>query len=61
MLSSLYLLPPALQANLLYTWQMPWLSTMGFTAGLYFDSLSALFALLILGVGLGRSAQGDDS
>lgn len=42
---------PALQANLLYTWQMPWLSTVGFNAGLYFDSLSALFALLITFIG----------
>ncbi len=42
---------PALRANLLYTWQVPWLSSMGFNFGLYFDSLSALFALLITFIG----------
>ena len=42
---------PDLQANLVYTWQTGWLSSVGFNASLYFDSLSALFALLITFIG----------
>jgi len=42
---------PALQANLVYTWQLYWLPAAGLTAGLYVDSLSALFALLITFIG----------
>jgi len=42
---------PDLQANLVYTWQTRWLSSIGFKASLYFDSLSALFALLITFIG----------
>ncbi|MGD9045688.1 MAG: proton-conducting transporter membrane subunit, partial [Desulfobacterales bacterium] len=42
---------PDLQANLVYTWQTGWLSSVGFKASLYFDSLSALFALLITFIG----------
>ena len=42
---------PSLQANLVYTWQMEWLPSVGLTVGLYFDSLSALFSLLITFIG----------
>ena len=42
---------PDLQANLLYTWQTGWLSSIGFNVSFYFDSLSALFALLITFIG----------
>jgi len=40
-----------LQANLVYTWQVRWLPSIDLNAGLYFDSLSALFALLITFIG----------
>ena len=42
---------PDLQANLLFTWQIQWLPSIGLNASLYFDSLSALFALLITFIG----------
>jgi len=42
---------PDLQANLVFTWQMQWLPSIGLNASLYFDSLSALFALLITFIG----------
>jgi len=42
---------PALQANLVYTWQLNWLPSAELTAGLYVDSLSTLFALLITLIG----------
>jgi len=42
---------PGLQANQIYTWEITWLPSAGFTAGLYLDSLSALFALLITLIG----------
>ena len=42
---------PGLQANLVYTWQAQWLRTSGLTSSLYFDSLSALFSLLITFIG----------
>lgn len=42
---------PSFQANLVYTWQVNWLPAAGLTAGLYLDSLSALFALLITFIG----------
>jgi len=41
-----------LQANLVYTWQVRWLPSINLNAGLYFDSLSALFALLITFIGI---------
>lgn len=42
---------PDLQANLVFTWNIQWLPSMGLNAGLYFDSLSCLFALLITLIG----------
>lgn len=42
---------PWLEANLVVTWQLEWLPALGLRAGLYFDSLSALFALLITFIG----------
>lgn len=42
---------PDLQANLVFTWNMQWLPSTGLNAGLYFDSLSCLFALLITLIG----------
>lgn len=35
----------------LLTWSAPWLPSLDITVGLYFDGLSALFALLITGIG----------
>ncbi len=42
---------PDLQANLTFTWKIQWLPTMGLNAGIYLDSLSCLFALLITLIG----------
>jgi len=42
---------PDLQANLAFTWQVAWIPSLGLNAGLYYDSLSALFALLITFIG----------
>ncbi len=42
---------PDLQAGMVLTWQVQWLPTVGLTASLYFDSLAALFALLITFIG----------
>ena len=39
------------QANLVFTAQINWLPSMGFSAGFYLDSLSGLFALLITAIG----------
>ena len=42
---------PDLQANLVFTWKIRWLPSMGFDATFYIDSLSCLFALLITFIG----------
>ena len=42
---------PDLQANLVFTWKIRWLPSMGFDAAFYIDSLSCLFALLITFIG----------
>jgi multicomponent K+:H+ antiporter subunit A len=42
---------PDLQANLIFTWKIRWLPSMGFDAAFYLDSLSCLFALLITFIG----------
>jgi multicomponent K+:H+ antiporter subunit A len=42
---------PDLQANLAFTWQTGWLSSIGFNVSFYLDSLSAIFALLITSIG----------
>ncbi len=42
---------PALQANLMYTWEIAWIPSLGLRACLYVDSLSTLFALLITFIG----------
>ena len=43
---------PDLQANLAFTWQVAWMPSLGLNVGLYYDSLSALFALLITFIGI---------
>ncbi|MBW2392499.1 MAG: Na(+)/H(+) antiporter subunit A, partial [Deltaproteobacteria bacterium] len=40
-----------LQANLVLSWKVAWLPSIGLTAGLYLDSLSGLFGLLITLIG----------
>jgi multicomponent K+:H+ antiporter subunit A len=58
---------PDLQANLVFSSQIYWLPSMGFSAGIYFDSLSGLFALLITFIGTlvviyaGQYFKGDQS
>ena len=42
---------PELQANLVYTWELAWIPSLGLSVGLFVDSLSALFALLITFIG----------
>jgi multicomponent K+:H+ antiporter subunit A len=42
---------PDLQAGTVFTWQIQWLPSIGINASLYFDSLAALFALLITFIG----------
>ncbi len=48
-------------------WQINWLPALGLTAGLYYDSLSALFVLLVSGIGVlviiyaGQYFKGDQS
>jgi len=58
---------PDLQANLVFSSQIYWLPSMGFSAAFYFDSLSGLFALLITFIGTlvviyaGQYFRGDQS
>ena len=58
---------PDLQANLVFTWKIRWLPSMGFDAAFYLDSLSFLFALLITFIGTlivvyaGQYFKGDPS
>ena len=40
-----------LQANLVLSWKIAWLPSIGLIAGLYLDSLSGLFGLLITLIG----------
>ena len=42
---------PGLQANLVSIWEIAWIPSLGLRACLFFDSLSALFALLITFIG----------
>ncbi len=42
---------PDLRADMVFTWQVQWMPSIGLNASLYFDSLSALFALLITFIG----------
>ena len=42
---------PALNQGVIFTWQVDWLPSVGLALGLYFDSLSALFALLVTLIG----------
>jgi NADH:ubiquinone oxidoreductase subunit 5 (subunit L)/multisubunit Na+/H+ antiporter MnhA subunit len=58
---------PSLEEGSVFTWQVAWLSSMGLKLGLYFDSLSALFALLVTFIGTlvviytGQYFKGDQS
>ncbi len=48
----LSLLPlPALNAGQVFIWRIAWLPSLGIELGLYYDSWSALFAILITGIG----------
>jgi NADH:ubiquinone oxidoreductase subunit 5 (subunit L)/multisubunit Na+/H+ antiporter MnhA subunit len=40
-----------LQTNLIFFWKVAWLPSIGLNMGLYFDSLSALFGLLVTFIG----------
>ena len=40
-----------LDGGLAHAWRFPWIPSLGLSAGLYFDHLSALFALLVTGIG----------
>lgn len=40
-----------IEAGNAVTWQVSWMPTLGLQASLYFDGLSALFALLVTGIG----------
>ncbi len=57
----------AMPAGGAVTWSMEWAPALGLTAGLYFDPLSALFALLVTGIGIlvviytGSYFQGDQT
>ncbi len=42
---------PRLFAGEVLTWQVAWLPALGLKAGLYLDGLSALFALIVTGIG----------
>ena len=56
-----------LQANLVFSWKVAWLPSIGLNMGLYFDSLSALFGLLVTFIGIlviiyaGQYFKGDRS
>ena len=58
---------PALNQGMVFTWQMAWLPSLGLDLGFYFDSLSALFALLVTFIGTliviytGQYFKGDQS
>jgi len=41
----------AIPAGGALTWQVEWIPSLGLSAGLYYDHLSALFALLVTGIG----------
>ena len=49
----LWLIPLTIQvdAGTSLTWQIEWVPSLGLSFGFYFDSLSALFALLVTGIG----------
>ena len=42
---------PAISKGQALTWSFEWIPALGLSAGLYFDSLSALFALVVAGIG----------
>jgi NADH:ubiquinone oxidoreductase subunit 5 (subunit L)/multisubunit Na+/H+ antiporter MnhA subunit len=43
---------PSLNQGDIYVWQIAWLPSLGVELGFYFDSLSALFALLVTFIGI---------
>ncbi len=49
----LWLIPLTIQvdAGTAFVWNIEWIPSLGLTFGFYFDSLSALFALLVTGIG----------
>ncbi len=58
---------PALNQGIVFTWRFAWLPSLGLEVGLYYDSLSALFALLVTFIGTliviytGQYFKGDQS
>lgn len=44
-------LVPSLNQGQTYTWQIEWLPSLGLSLGFYYDSLSALFAMLVTAIG----------
>ena len=42
---------PSISKGQALTWSFEWIPALGLSAGLYFDSLSALFALVVAGIG----------
>ncbi len=58
---------PAIANGSALIWQINWLPSMGLSAGLYYDSLSALFVYLVSGIGVlvviygGQYFKGDQS
>jgi multicomponent K+:H+ antiporter subunit A len=42
---------PAISKGSALVWRFDWIPSLGLSAGLYFDNLSALFALLVTGIG----------
>lgn len=43
---------PDLNQGITYSWRIEWLPSLGLSLGLYLDSFSALFALLVTGIGV---------
>ncbi len=58
---------PRLNTGEVFTWRMTWLPSLGLSLGLYFDSLAALFALIVSFIGVlvivygGQYFKGDDT
>lgn len=58
---------PRLNAGEVFSWRVAWLPSLGLSLGLYFDSLAALFALIISFIGVlvivygGQYFKGDES
>ena len=48
---TLLLLQPAIAGGKSLAWSVTWIPAFGLQVGLYFDGLSALFALIVTGIG----------